>query len=154
MRLLTLNCATLIICLTGCEQTKAKKALAADDTIVLECSGESVMDSKREPVSYIIKIHPGNQFQQSLHFYSDIQKRFLSPCEDRGLRCSLSVGSDLITEVGEAENNGQITLRKLTEINRRTGSMRVALESTLPLETVFEGQCIKGSMPPEEVAKF
>ncbi len=154
MRLSILNGMAFAVCLAGCGANDEEAAPAADNTIVLECSGESITPDKREPVSYLIKVHPGNEFQQSLHFYSDEQKRFVSPCEDRGFNCRISTGSDLITEVGEMSSNGQVTLRKLTEINRRTGSMRVALESALPLNTVFEGQCVKGAMPPEEAAKF
>jgi hypothetical protein len=144
----------LILCLAGCGTGSSESAPPADDTIVLQCSGQSINQNKREPASYLIKVHPGNQFQQSLHFYSDEEKRFVSPCEDKGFTCYIAVGNDFITEVGEISSNGEVNLRKLTEINRHTGAMRVAMESSLPLMTVFEGQCTKGEMPPEQATKF
>lgn len=144
----------LILCSAGCGPRSDDAAPAVGQTIVLQCSGQSIDQNKREPVSYLIKVHPGNQFQQSLYFYSDSEKRFGSPCEDKGFVCRIAVGNDLITEVGEMSSNGEVNLRKLTEINRHTGAMRVVLESSLPLMTVFEGECSKGEMPPEQATKF
>lgn len=128
----------------------------ADNAIMLECDGQSTVGDKKEPVSYLLKIHPGNQFQTSLHFYSDQEKRFVSPCQDKGFECTLNVGDDLITEVGQLMNNGAVSIQKTTEINRRTGTMRVEVYSgpNLPQMTLFEGTCQKGVMPPEEASKF
>jgi hypothetical protein len=143
------------IALTACDGSNQSAATVVDDTVVLACTGQMIEGSDREAASYLIKVHPGNQFQNSLHFYNNTEKRFTSPCESKGFSCRLLIGDDIITEQGEMAHNGQLVLSKVTQINRRTGTMMVVLDGPpLPVRTVFEGECRKGEMPEETPAKF
>lgn len=155
MKLMALCCAALS--LSACDGgADAENAIAAVETIVLQCDGQTINQDKRSPVSYLIKAHPGNQFQTSLHFYSDTEKQWISPCEEKMSSCKISVNENTISELGEMKSNtnDQILMQKITEINRKTGTMHVEIMSSLPTYSVFEGICRKGEMPTEEANKF
>lgn len=150
------KCAAFIVggvalFLEGCGADSAPTEDKAESAIVLQCVGHG---ANREPISYLIKLHPGNQVQTSLHYYSSNEKRWTSPCEDNGFRCNFAVGKDLIEELGVKGDNPQATLQRVTVINRKTGRMSVQMISELPPITIFEGSCEKGTMPPEQDAKF
>jgi hypothetical protein len=157
IKLLALGCAALSLSACGGPNgADADDATAAVDTIVLQCDGQTIDQNNRTPVSYLIKVHPGNQFQTSLHFYSDTDKRWISPCEERMGVCKISVDDNTIAELGELRSNtyGEVLMQKITEINRKTGTMRVQVASLLPTYSIFEGTCRKGEMPAEEENKF
>ena len=141
----------------GCDKQKEHDRARAERTIVLECSGDYIdtSSSKRDPVTYLIKIDPFNPFQTSLHFFSSKDKMFMSPCEERLGECRVSADSNLIVEYGVMRGkDNQVLLGKTTEINRRTGSMRIVSSSVLGDETIFDGSCKKSAMPTEESQKF
>ncbi len=142
--------------LFGCGQGSGSNAkeTVADNTIVLQCDGERIDKDKREDQGYLIKVHPGNQFQSSIHFYDYKEKMWVSPCEER-FKCQIQVTDNLITEVGTMNSNtGETLMQKQTEINRTTGMMRVQIASALPTYPTFEGTCRKAEMPAEETKKF
>lgn len=149
--------ATLVL-LAGCDSGDKNSSTASDNTIVLECSGQYIhlATSNREAVSYLIKINPSNQFQQSLHFFNDEEKRFVSHCIGRFPECRVEVNSDLITEHGVMrDSENKLLLQELTTINRRTGEMRVVLRNRVFGDQLgFEGKCIKGELPTEQLQKF
>ena len=143
--------ASAALFLAGCGSESVAPDQATQPAIVLECAGQG---ANQEPISYLIKLHPGNQFQTSLHYYSASEARWVSPCQDNGFSCSVVSGPDLIEELGVKGNNPETVLRRVAVINRKTGLMNVELLSELPPITIFKGSCEKGVMPPDRKAKF
>jgi hypothetical protein len=80
----------------------------------------------------------------------------MSPCEEKMSSCKISVDDNIIAELGEMKSNtnGEALMQKITEINRKTGTMRVQIASLLPTQSIFEGSCRRGEMPAEEANKF
>ena len=148
---------TLLAACGGVEESE-HTAGGSNDAIVLECEGNTIdlVSSKRQPASSLIKIEPSNLFPQSLDFYNWDEKRFVSTCLDKGFECRISVGPDLIEELGIMKgNDGEVILQRHTEINRRTGTIRVVMnDSFLGERPVFEGDCANGKLPVEQAQKF
>lgn len=146
----------VLVLLVACSDKDSRDRQAR--TIVLECSGENIdlTSSERKPASFLIKIDPQNQFQQSLHFFSSDEKMFVSPCESAFPECKVSVNPDLIMETGAMRgSDNQVILAKMTDINRRTGNMRIVMSDSIHGErTTFEGSCRKGELPIEQAQKF
>ena len=149
-------CLVMLCLLAGCDSKESSSRLSR--TLVLECSGQYIdmKKSERKPASFLIKVDPQNQFQQSLHFYNSNEKRFVSPCESAFPECSISANPDLLMETGVMRGSDNLaSLVKTTSINRRTGSMKiVATDSSLGEITRFEGSCKKGELPVEQPQKF
>ena len=149
-------CLAILVLLTACDSKGSRDRLSR--TIVMECSGQSIdlASSEHEPASFLIKIDPQNRFQQSLHFFSSDDKMFVSPCESAFPECKVSVNPDLIAETGVMRGNeNQVILAKMTDINRRTGSMRIIMTDSIHGErTTFEGSCKKSELPDEWSQKF
>jgi hypothetical protein len=122
---------------------------------VLYCEGDYITaDGTREPHASLIKVHPGNEYQTSIHYYNDNEKRFASLCQDQGYACKFQVGNELITEVGEMGND-QVSMTKLTQINRITGKMTVQIGGGgMPMKPIYEYDCEKSEMPQEVKPKF
>lgn len=143
------------VLLAGCGQ-EANEA-PADTSIILECSGERIdlVKETRESGGYLIRVNPGNQFVGSLHYFSAPEKRFISPCIENGFQCEVSVTPDMINELGTMKSSsGEVLHQKATEINRRTGAMKIVSISSLGEQPMFEGTCRKGQAPVEEAQKF
>lgn len=145
--------------LAGCDSNVIggkNSTIAPDNKIVLQCSG--VRSLTRETSSYLIKIDPSNHLQQSMSYYDESEKRFVSPCIDKFPRCWVEVSSDLIKENGvmiDKDKDNKVILHQLTTINRRTGEMHIVLKSPVLDEIpVFDGECIKGEIPQEQAQKF
>lgn len=147
-----------LVLFVGCGGGEKTSSASLGSIIVLECSGQRIdlVSAKHDPASYLIKIDPNNTFNGALNFYDDNDKRFVSPCVEKFGECKVDVGSDLITESGVIMgSDSELLMLKITRINRRTGEMRVTVNSP-PLEEklVFEGECKKGELPAEEPQKF
>lgn len=144
----------LALGLTACAEEKVEVAAA----IVLECNGQDfdLANGSRKDASFLVKAEPDNQFDTSLNFYNWTEKRWVSPCNSRFANCAIFIGSDLITETGSTKGtDGQVLLSKMTEINRRTGVIRVTLlDQIFGERPTFEGVCIKTEAPAEEPQKF
>ena len=156
--LATLAILATLAFIASCDSKSVSDRDRAERTIVLQCNGNRInpADSTRETASYLIKVDPFNQFQESLHYFSSDEKMFVSPCESRFPECKVSVSPDMIVEVGTMRlNDNQIAWTETTEINRRTGTMKITnVQQILGISTLFEGICKKSEMPAEQSQKF
>ncbi len=145
-----------VLMLGACGQAVENTQVAAVEPIVLLCDGHSDVGGKRDEMSYLIRVQPGNTMLHSIEYYVSAEKRIVPLCEEKGFNCKLSIGDDLITEVGEASSNGQVISQKVTEINRKTGTMKIQIFSgpNLPVLTSFDGTCQKSELPADAPKKF
>ncbi len=146
------------VLLAGCDSGENKLSSELSNAIVLECIGQEIdlVSSKREPASYLLKIDTSNSFHRSLYYYNWSEKRFVSSCTNKYHVCNVDVDSDLISESAILRGkDNQVLLLNLTKINRRTGKMSVVLKDRVIGEQLsFEGECVKGQHPIEQVQKF
>jgi len=149
-----LTCVVLLLC--GCNADNKAAEANKNNTVVLLCQGERISrrPDKREPISYLVKFET-KSYSRSLQYYDSDKEMFDSNCATKWSTCSLRITEDVVEETRQLGSNENITLARMTDINRRTGRMQEwTWISTFGKELIFDGQCEKAEEPARRAQKF